>query len=114
MGPGAAALPPGVYWYAGSAYGPGGLKARLGRHLKADKKVRWHVDRLTTDPAVEVGFLAFPGARECALIRALLTAGAEVPIPRFGSSDCPVCPSHLVSHTAGTARVARLIKGNPG
>jgi Uri superfamily endonuclease len=37
----------GRHAYCGSAYGPGGLKARIGRHLRADKAPRWHVDRLT-------------------------------------------------------------------
>ena len=44
---GAAILPPGRYAYGGSAYGPGGLRARIGRHLRRDKPLRWHVDRLT-------------------------------------------------------------------
>ncbi len=35
-----ARLAPGRYAYCGSAYGPGGLKARIGRHLRADKALR--------------------------------------------------------------------------
>ncbi|SDH56387.1 GIY-YIG nuclease family protein [Roseospirillum parvum] len=103
-------LAPGVYWYAGSAYGPGGLRARLGRHLRRDKAIRWHVDRLTVEPAVEVGFLAFPGAGECALVAALLAAGATVPVPGFGSSDCRICPSHLVCLDASSAQMARILR----
>ncbi|MDD9906167.1 MAG: DUF123 domain-containing protein [Rhodospirillaceae bacterium] len=48
---------PGHYLYAGSANGPGGLRARLARHLRRDKKPHWHVDRLTV--AAE-RMLAFP------------------------------------------------------
>ena len=41
-------LEPGIYAYAGSARGPGGIAARVGRHLSAEKTVRWHIDHLTT------------------------------------------------------------------
>ncbi|MGE5612498.1 MAG: DUF123 domain-containing protein, partial [Bacillota bacterium] len=43
----AAGLPAGRYLYCGSARGPGGLRARVGRHMRKGKVVRWHVDRLT-------------------------------------------------------------------
>ena len=92
-----AVLPAGRYAYCGSAYGPGGLKARIGRHLRADKALRWHVDRLTAAGRI-VAFRAVPGGRECDLLDRLLEApGASVLIPRFGSSDCRRCPAHLVS-----------------
>ncbi len=98
---GAAILPPGRYAYGGSAYGPGGLRARIGRHLRADKTPRWHVDRLTAAGQV-VGVRAVPGGRECALLRALLELpGTSVPIPGFGSSDCRACPAHLVALPQG-------------
>ena len=29
---------PGYYLYVGSAFGPGGLKARVGRHMRSEKK----------------------------------------------------------------------------
>jgi len=37
---GAATLAPGRYAYCGSAYGPGGLRARIARHLRRDKSKR--------------------------------------------------------------------------
>jgi Uri superfamily endonuclease len=93
---GAATLGPGRYAYAGSAYGPGGLKARIGRHLRPDKPRRWHVDRLTAAGRV-IGVRALPGARECELVRDLLeVSGTSIPVPGFGSSDCRSCPAHLV------------------
>jgi hypothetical protein len=36
-------LPAGRYLYCGSANGPGGLKARLSRHMRRGKSVRWRV-----------------------------------------------------------------------
>ena len=96
-------LPPGWYAYAGSARGPGGMRARISRHLKTDKPVHWHIDRLTpaADPLLA---LAYPQANECGLIAGLLACGAfAVPLPRFGASDCRQCPSHLLRWTEGTA-----------
>jgi len=93
----AASLLPGWYAYAGSARGPGGLAARIRRHLRTDKTLRWHIDRLTI-AAAEIEALAFPGDNECALLARLLeTPGAAVPLPGFGSSDCRACPAHLVA-----------------
>ena len=98
---GAATLAPGRYAYGGSAYGSGGLKARIGRHLRSDKSPRWHVDRLTAAGRV-IGVRPVPGGRECALVRdLLLVPGALVPVPGFGSSDCRSCPAHLVMLPAG-------------
>ncbi len=94
---GAATLAPGRYAYGGSAYGPGGLRARIDRHLRAEKTPHWHVDRLTVAGRV-VGVRAVPGGRECDLVRELLERpGASVPVPGFGSSDCRACPAHLVA-----------------
>ncbi len=92
-----AVLPVGRYAYCGSAYGPGGLKARIGRHRRAAKAVRWHVDRLTAAGRV-VDAQAVPGGRACdPLARVLDVPGAWVPGPGFGSSDCRACLAHLVA-----------------
>lgn len=91
-------LVPGRYLYCGSAKGPGGLRARLGRHMKKGKKIRWHVDRLTEAGHVE-GAYAFEGENECALVARL--SHLPVPWPGFGSSDCRVCASHLLELPPG-------------
>jgi Uri superfamily endonuclease len=90
----AISLTPGRYLYCGSAYGPGGLRARIGRHMRRDKAQRWHVDQLTGAGDV-TGAFVFPGGNECSLVAAL----AELPIaiPGFGSSDCRSCASHLLA-----------------
>ena len=59
-------LAPGRYLYCGSARGPGGLKARIARHMRCGKPVRWHVDRLTEHGSVR-GVWIFPAGDECAL-----------------------------------------------
>lgn len=94
-----AVLAPGWYIYAGSANGPGGLRARLGRHFKKAKPVRWHVDQLTITN--EVRAIAMPGWSECALVAALCKSGRfSPPLEGFGSSDCRTCESHLLEFTA--------------
>jgi histidyl-tRNA synthetase len=62
------ALPAGRYLYCGSAKGPGGLKARLSRHMRRGKSVRWHVDQLTEQGLV-VGSWISPGGDECELVQ---------------------------------------------
>ena len=91
-----ARLEPGVYLYFGSANGPGGLAARVARHLRADKRPRWHVDQLTVAAGSKARALAWPGGGECAWRAAVQAAGAQVPVPRFGASDCRRCPAHLL------------------
>jgi len=94
---GAFDLPAGLYAYVGSAHGAGGLRARVGRHLRAGKKVHWHVDALTAlAQVVEVWASASAERVECEWARALAALpGAEEPIPGFGASDC-ACPTHLL------------------
>lgn len=93
---GRAGLQPGWYAYAGSARGPGGIRARVARHFRRDKLVHWHVDRLT-GAAADLSAFAVPGGRECALVAALRARpGWETPLPGFGSSDCRACASHLL------------------
>lgn len=91
-----APLAPGWYAYAGSARGPGGIAARLGRHLAGPARAHWHIDRLTVRAAARLG-LAYPDAGECALVAGLLAGGAFAPaLPGFGASDCRTCASHLL------------------
>lgn len=85
-------LPAGRYLYCGSARGPGGLRARVGRHMRRGKSVRWHVDQLTEAGKV-LGAWAIPGGDECALNARL--DRLPIPLPGFGASDCVRCVSHL-------------------
>ena len=53
-------FPVGWYAYAGSAHGPGGLAARISRHLRVPKPLHWHVDYLR-QAASEVAPAQQPG-----------------------------------------------------
>ena len=88
-------FPAGFYAYPGSAYGPGGLRARLGRHLADVKRLHWHIDYLRQAGPVTALWLAEHRRVECAWAHALGSLpGASQPVPGFGASDC-ACPSHL-------------------
>lgn len=97
-------LSPGLYGYCGSAYGPGGLLARVSRHARADKKPHWHVDRLlAAGELIKIGIVE--NGSECQIRTSLQEQrGASVPAPGFGSSDCGDCPSHLI----GLKRIPKL------
>ena len=60
-------LQAGRYLYCGSARGSGGIRARLSRHMRPDKVIHWHVDRLT-DAGRVTGAWIFPGRDECELV----------------------------------------------
>lgn len=95
----------GYYLYLGSAYGPGGLRARLGRHLRGSDQAHWHIDELRQIAAVAGwGYTVARVAKktippvECQWSQ--LLAGypsASIPVPKFGASDCRSgCPAHLI------------------
>ena len=87
---------PGFYVYVGSAFGPGGLTARIRRHQRKTKKLRWHVDYLTAVISIaEVWYTRDTARRECQWAEVLSKMrGAAVPLIGFGSSDC-ACRTHL-------------------
>ncbi len=90
-------LPPGLYVYAGNARGRGGIRARVKRHLRRGKSPNWHVDRLT-EAAEAMLAIAFAGGHECTLVQALLARPRfQAGVPGFGSTDCRVCPAHLLT-----------------
>jgi Uri superfamily endonuclease len=99
VGPGrtrTGSVPAGTYLYAGSAYGAGGLAARLRRHFRSDKTIHWHIDRLTLE-ARELAAFAVENGEECQLIQALSKMdGVSVALDGFGSTDCVRCRSHLL------------------
>ena len=89
-------LQPGYFVYVGSAFGPGGLKARIGHHRKTFSRPHWHIDYLSEylSPA-EVWYTYDATHREDHWSQVLANVrGASIPLPGFGSSDCR-CISHL-------------------
>lgn len=86
----------GIYAYCGSAQR--GLKQRIARHARQDKKCHWHIDylRMYSRYLGAITILEQPKSGECWLVRELLKIpGSYLPVAGFGSSDC-TCGSHLV------------------
>ena len=84
----------GYYVYVGS--GQRYLEKRIQRHKKRVKKVKWHIDYLTTNSGVKVMEAAaydLPKKYECILADMLRSMGFK-PVKGFGSTDCK-CVSHL-------------------
>ena len=91
----------GYYSYVGSAFGPGGLPARLHHHLRPALRPHWHIDYLRKRTLVDQVWYAVqatPREHEwVSLFDGLLTESCA--ISRFGSTDCR-CNTHLFySHT---------------
>jgi Uri superfamily endonuclease len=107
-------LAAGVYAYVGSAQGPGGLRARVSRHLRAEKKLYWHIDALAAvTSACMVFYRVSPERLECAWAQALAGfSGDSNLIPGFGSSDCS-CRAHLVKLTSSSLHEAWTALGKP-
>jgi Uri superfamily endonuclease len=82
----------GWYAYVGSAFGPGGLKSRLNRHIAPKKNYHWHIDYL--NPEIIEVWVSDPGEHlEHDWANALGNIASDR-IPKFGCSDCS-CESHL-------------------
>ncbi len=80
---------PGFYAYVGSAFGAGGLRARIGHHLESAAAPHWHIDYLlqVADP-VEVWYTTANHKIERHWAGLLEKAPQfRMPITRFGSSD---------------------------
>jgi Uri superfamily endonuclease len=74
-----------------------GLQARVARHLRREKKIRWHIDCLLERGAVMAVLWIHSEERlECVIAQGLRDRGLAS-IKGFGASDCR-CPSHLFHH----------------
>jgi len=90
----------GYYLYIGSAFGPGGLRARVGRHCRKHKTKRWHIDYLSDAMDVSRVWVDTGGRRlEHEWAGALQACDIFRAIDGFGCSDC-TCRSHLY-HSVG-------------
>jgi Uri superfamily endonuclease len=100
-------LEPGYYAYVGSALGPGGLEARLGRHLGGSGRTHWHIDYLRAHAKpIEAWYCRGASRREHLWSEALrVSAGASIPLSGFGASDCR-CESHIFFFARRPSRAA--------
>jgi Uri superfamily endonuclease len=101
------------YAYVGSAYGPGGLAARLDRHLRkpSEKRTHWHIDHfLAKARPWGAAWVVDNRLNECEWSRSLEGIGRRWP-PHFGASDCR-CSGHLIEFE-GQITIERIIASIP-
>lgn len=82
----------GEYCYVGSAMN--GLESRLERHMRKEKKMHWHIDRLTVQADTTEAYVPSEPTGECVLSAAAGDSGCIPVFEGFGSSDCR-CRTHL-------------------
>jgi Uri superfamily endonuclease len=88
-------LAPGYYIYVGSAFGPGGVQARVSRHCRRTKLMHWHIDYLRELLSPLGAWYSHETKRlEHRWARILCDTSSMSSIPKFGCSDCR-CYSHL-------------------
>lgn len=81
----------GFYTYIGSAQN--GLKQRINRHLRSEKKYHWHIDYLLKHAKIEDIYSKESNQNEECIISKKFNE-KFLSIPKFGCSDCN-CISHL-------------------
>ena len=95
----------GYYAYVGSAMN--GIDARVGRHMRQDKKKHWHIDYLLERGTVIRAWYVEGGRDECRIARSMEDKFDSV--AGFGSSDCG-CRSHLF-YSENMAELEGVIEG---
>ncbi len=94
----------GEYCYVGSAMN--GLEQRIRRHISSNKKIRWHIDRLTIR-AHSIRSYVSEGENfvpECTIADTAKEIGLLPAVKGFGSSDCE-CYTHLFLVESGEREI---------
>jgi Uri superfamily endonuclease len=91
---------PGYYVYVGSAFGPGGLKARIAHHIKISERPHWHIDYLRSILHLNEVWYSYDSEKHEHQWADTFSSlrGATIPMTGFGASDCS-CISHLFAFT---------------
>ncbi len=88
---GAFDFPAGRYIYTGSA--KKNFEARIARHLRREKKLRWHIDYLLSHPYADIDKVMRHSDSECLVNQRV---NGCIVIEKFGATDCKSgCGSHL-------------------
>jgi Uri superfamily endonuclease len=80
--------------------GPGGIGARISRHIRTEKKIFWHIDYLVINPSVKVFALFRAESKwkmECDVNKSIVSNFDVSIVSGFGSTDCKAaCGGHLL------------------
>ena len=86
---------PGRYAYVGKALGIS-LEKRVSRHMRREKKLRWHIDYLTSVERPRYVYYTRELKEEYELVELLKSYGWREAFRGFGSSDDKRSASHLL------------------
>jgi len=103
---------PGYYLYVGSAFGPGGIQARVRHHQQMSLRPHWHIDYLRTVAELVDVWCVHDFRCEHEWARTLEQfEDTLIPLQRFGSSDCK-CVTHLfqLKHRPVKAVLERVLE----
>ncbi|MCB1772920.1 MAG: GIY-YIG nuclease family protein [Gammaproteobacteria bacterium] len=105
---------PGTYLYVGSAFGPGGVAARVSRHCRGSVARHWHIDYLRAETVLESAWFSHvPDRLEHSWAAALGDCADWQAVTGFGCSDCR-CVSHLFFATGAMPSDSPLPALGPG
>ncbi len=104
----------GYYAYIGSAFGPGGVIARLKHHYKVSHRPHWHLDYLRAETEFYEAYAEYSSEKKECEWASLISKSEMVsePLKGFGSSDCQ-CSTHLFYFTSYVKMVS-VIQGISG
>ncbi len=108
----------GYYVYVGSAFGPGGLRARLTHHSRISNNPHWHLDYLKPATQIEtIWYTTDLQPREHQWAATLSSyRNAAIPSRGFGATDCS-CETHLIfftTHPSGHYFRTKIREQDPG
>lgn len=90
----------GYYLYIGSAFGSGGLAARIRHHVRPPHRPHWHIDYLRSVSRLKTVWVICSTVRSNVRLEHPWAAvvermpDARIPVKGFGSTDCR-CRTHL-------------------
>lgn len=86
----------GYYVYSGS--GKKNLIPRIKRHIRKNKKLKWHIDYFSVLENVKPKkIFLFDNKNECEINKLFKDSGGEVVVDKFGASDCKnKCKTHFL------------------
>jgi len=109
-------LASGYYFYIGSAFGPGGVRARVRHHHGISQKPHWHLDYIRPLLSLQAICYSIDASRYEHEWANILSGELhmQAPSPGLGASDCR-CHSHFFytrSEPAQSSIISALKKNN--
>jgi sugar fermentation stimulation protein A len=85
-------------WYVYSGSAKKNMIHRVSRHIRKEKKLKWHIDYFSVlDNVIPKEIFLFEHRNECEINRLFKEAGGGIIIDNFGATDCKnKCGTHFL------------------